>query len=191
MKNISTRKIALLAMLSAMAFVLFLFEIPLIPGNSYLKLDLSDIPALAGGILLGPVSAVIVELIKNVVELLVKGLGTQLGFGNIMNFVVGVAYVVPFAVAYKKLVKKQKSEIAILISSAIGLVSIVVLGVCGNYVIAPLFFKYFMNTILTGDALWGAIWSATILNLIKGVFLSIVSFPLIKVVCERIKKMIV
>ena len=191
MKNISTRKIALLAMLSAMAFVLFLFEIPLIPGNSYLKLDLSDIPALAGGILRGPVSAVIVELIKNVVELLVKGLGTQLGFGNIMNFVVGVAYVVPFAVAYKKLVKKQKSEIAILISSAIGLVSIVVLGVCGNYVIAPLFFKYFMNTILTGDALWGAIWSATILNLIKGVFLSIVSFPLIKVVCERIKKMIV
>lgn len=191
MENISTRKIALLAMLSAMAFVLFLFEVPLIPGNSYLKLDLSDIPALAGGILLGPVSAVIIELIKNVVELLVKGLGTQLGFGNIMNFVVGVAYVVPFAIAYKEFVKKYKNEIAILISSVIGLASIVVLGICGNYVIAPLFFKYFMNTILTGDALWGAIWSATTLNLVKGIFLSIISFPLIKVVCERIKKLII
>ncbi|MBR2315722.1 MAG: ECF transporter S component [Clostridia bacterium] len=191
MKNISTRKIALLAMLSAMAFVLFLFEIPLIPGNSYLKIDLSDIPALAGGILLGPVSAVIIELIKNLVGFLVKGLATELGFGNIMNFVVGVAYVVPFAIAYKKFVKKYKTEIAILISSAIGLVSIVVLGICGNYIIAPLFFRYLMNTILTGDALWTAVWSATTLNLVKGIFLSIISFPLIKVVCERIKKMIV
>ncbi|MBQ6874563.1 MAG: ECF transporter S component [Clostridia bacterium] len=191
MKKISTRKIALLAMLSAMAFVLFLFEIPLIPGNSYLKLDISDVPALAGGVLLGPVSAVIIEAVKNIIELLVKGMGSQLGFGNIMNFVVGVAYVVPFALAYKGTVKKYKTEIAVLISSAIGLVSIVVLGICGNYVIAPLFFRYFMNTILTGDALWTAIWSATILNLVKGVFLSIVSFPLIKVVCERIKKLII
>ncbi len=191
MKNNNTKKIALLAMLSAMAFVLFLYEIPLIPGNSYLKLDLSDIPALAGGVLLGPLSTIVIEVIKNVLELLVKGFGSQMGFGNIMNFVVGVAYTLPFSVAYKKLAKSKKPEIAIVISSVIGLVSILVIGICGNYVIAPLFFKYFMNTELSGDTLWAAIWSATILNLVKGVFLSIVSFPLIKVVCERIKNLIV
>lgn len=191
MKNNNTKKIALLAMLSAMAFVLFLFEIPLIPGNSYLKLDLSDIPALAGGVLLGPMATVIIEAIKNIIELLVKGIGSQMGFGNIMNFVVGVAYTLPFAVAYKKLSQNKGTEISIVISSVIGLVSILVIGICGNYVIAPLFFKYFMNTVLSRDALWAAIWSATTLNLVKGVFLSIVSFPLVKVVCERIKNLIV
>lgn len=191
MKNNNTKKIALLAMLSAMAFVLFLFEIPLIPGNSYLKLDISDIPALAGGVLLGPIATVIIEAIKNIIELLVKGLGSQMGFGNIMNFVVGVAYTLPFAIAYKKLSKNKGIGVSVIISSVIGLVSILVIGICGNYMIAPLFFKYFMNVELSGDALWAAIWSATILNLVKGVFLSIVSFPLIKVVCERIKKLIV
>lgn len=185
--NNKTKKIAVLAMLTAMAFVLFLLEIPLIPGNSYLKMDLSDIPALAGGILLSPLATVIIEALKNIIELLVKGLGSQMGFGNIMNFIVGAAYTLTFTLVYNKLKEKKKTEIALLISSISGFLAIVVFGIAGNYFIAPLFFKYFLSIELSTEALWAAVWSGTVMNIIKGIFLSIVSFPLIKVVCKRIK----
>ena len=83
--------ICIIAMLSAVSFVLFLFEFPILPSVGHLKLDLSDIPALVAGVFYGPRPAVIVELIKNIIELIAKGFGTQMGFGNMMNFIVGCA----------------------------------------------------------------------------------------------------
>lgn len=188
MKNRKTVTTVTLAMLSAIAFVLFLLEFPLIPGNSYLKLDLSDIPALTGGIMFGPVAAIVIEAVKNIIEMLVKGIGTQMGFGNLMNFIVGCAYTVPFAFLYRKLGKTRKASVSIIISSAVGIVSIVVIGMLGNSLIAPLFFKYFMGVELTKDALTVAVESATIINCVKGIMLSIVSFPIIQVLLKRIKR---
>ncbi len=188
MKNEKTFKTVTLAMLSAIAFVLFLLEFPIIPGNSYLKLDLSEIPVLAGGIMFGPATVVVIEAVKNIIELLVKGLGTQMGFGNLMNFIVGCAYCLPFVLVYRKLSKTKKPSIAIIISSVIGIVSIVVFGMLGNMLIAPLFFKYFMGVELSKDALIVAVESATIINCVKGAMLSIVSFPLVNVLLKKLKK---
>lgn len=188
MENRKTFKTVTLAMLSAIAFVLFLLEFPIIPGNSYLKLDLSDIAALAGGMMFGPLSAVVIEGVKNIIEMLVKGIGTQMGFGNLMNFIVGCAYTVPFVTAYKRLCKRKKPSVSIVVSSIVGIVSIVVFGILGNALIAPLFFKYFMGVELTHEALTVAIESATIINCVKGIMLSVVSFPLINVVLKRIEK---
>ena len=174
-------------MLSAMAFVLYLFEFQLIPGSSYLKLDLGDIPALAGGIMFGPAAAVIVEAVKNVIEMLVRGIGAQMGFGNIMNFLVGCAYTVSFSLVYKKLKETKKPSISLVASSAVGIASIVVVGFFGNLLIAPLFFKAFLSVDLTSEALKAAVLSATALNLIKGAVLSIVSFPIVNVILKRLK----
>ncbi len=189
MKNEKTIKTVTIAMLSAIAFVLFLLEFPLIPGNSYLKLDLSDIPALTGGIMFGPVTVIVIEAVKNIIELLVKGLGTQMGFGNLMNFIVGCAYCLPFVLMYRKLSKTKKQSSAIVISSAVGIVSIFIVGILGNYFIAPLFFKYFMGVDLSKDALIVAVESATVINCIKAIMLSIVSFPMINVILKRIKRL--
>ena len=54
------------AMLGAIAFVFMLLEFPVapIPAASHLKMDLSDIPALFGAIVYGPVAGVIIELVK-------------------------------------------------------------------------------------------------------------------------------
>ena len=88
-ENKSIKKICIIAMLSAVSFVLFLLEFPVIPSLGHLKLDFSDVPALIAGVLYGPFASVVVEVIKNFIELLVKGVGTQMGFGNLMNFIVG------------------------------------------------------------------------------------------------------
>ncbi len=180
-------KTAITAMLSAISFVLFLLELPpLIPAISHLKLDLSDIPALFGAVAYGPVTGVVIELIKNVLELCFKGVGTQMGFGNLMNFIVGCAYIVPFAVVYKKI----KGNKGVFLASALGLLSILVVGVGANYFVTPLFSKFFLGIEVDSTTLWAAIGAATLTNLIKGAMLSVVSFPLIKVLLERLKKFI-
>ncbi|MGN1195367.1 MAG: ECF transporter S component [Acutalibacteraceae bacterium] len=188
-RNEKLVKIVTVAMLSAVSFVLYLLEFPILPSMGHLKLDLSDIPALLAGLMFGAQWAVPVELLKNIIELIVKGMGTQMGFGNLMNFIVGCAYIIPFCLVYQKLIGKEKKRAAsIVIASVVGIVSIIVFGIIGNYFIDPPFFKYFLGVELTSETLWPAIWSATALNAIKGVMLSIVSFPIILALIDRLKK---
>lgn len=181
-------KLSVVAMLSAVSFALFLLEFPVIPSLSHLKLDFSDIPALIAGVIYGPFSAVAVEFIKNIIEMLVKGVGTQMGFGNLMNFIVGCAYVVPFTICYRRLRKSNKKIKGILTGSFLGILSILFFGFISNYFIAPLFFKYFLNIELTTSGLWAAVWGATAINAIKGIVLSLFSFPVIKVINDRLIK---
>lgn len=192
-KNLSQNslvKLAVIAMLSAASFVLFLLEFPVIPSLSHLKLDFSDVPALISGVIFGPVSAVTVELVKNLIELLVKGMGTQMGYGNLMNFIVGCAYVVPFCIVYRKLNKSGKKDKGILFGSVLGIISIVALGILANYFVAPLFFKHFLGIQLDSAGLWAAVWGATAVNAIKGIMLSVISLPVIKVLIERLQKFV-
>ena len=189
----STQKIVLCGVFSALAFVLYLLEFPVIPAFPHLKLDFSEIPALIGAVFFGPIYGVIIELVKNAIELLIKGMGTQMGFGNLMNFLVGCAYVVPFSIFYNKLLRskdnKENKNInikAITVSSIISTISIILVGILSNYFIAPLFFNYFLNITITKEILWGAIWSATILNAIKAIIISLVIYPFIKLI-SRIK----
>ncbi|MCM1365390.1 MAG: ECF transporter S component [Faecalibacterium sp.] len=183
-------KLVTVAMLSAVAFVLYLLEFPILPGASHLQLDLGDIPALIGGLVCGPVWGVVIEFIKNVLQLFVKGLGSQMGFGNVMNFIVGSAYIVPFCLVYKSMSKKEeiKKPVAVTVASIVGIISILVIGIGGNYLIDPPYFKYFLGVELTSETLWPAIWSATALNAVKGVMLSIVSFPIVLALLDRLKK---
>ncbi len=182
-------KLCVSAMFGVIAFVLMLLEFPVapIPAAAHLKMDLSDIPALFGAIVYGPVAGVIIEFIKNALELYFKGFGTQMGFGNLMNFIVGCAFVVPFSAVYRSFKKKENENKGIAIGSVVGFFAIVIIGLGANYVVAPLFFKHFLGITLDDAALWAAIGTATIINAVKGVLLSIVSVPLIKGIVTRLK----
>ncbi len=188
-KENKIQHISLIAMLSAISLVLFFLEFPVIPSLSHLKLDFSDIPALVSGVIFGPVSAIVVELVKNLLELIIKGMGTQMGYGNLMNFLVGCAYVVPFSIVYGKM-KKKDGKKGIVLACLAGTVTILVVGFFANYLIAPLFFKHFLGITLDSAGIWAAVWGATAINGIKGVMLSVVSFPLIRVVIDRLKKFV-
>ena len=183
--------LAACAMLSAMSFVLMLLEFPVTPpAMGHLKMDFSDIPALFAGVLFGPACSVVVELVKNLLELMVKGVGTQMGFGNLMNFIVGCAYVLPFSIIIRRKKEQMKQTKNLLIASVAGVACIVVIGVCANYFVAPLFFKYFLGIEIDGATLWSAVASATALNAIKGVMLSVISFPIVKGMVDRVKKLV-
>lgn len=189
--NQALLKIVFTGLFTAISFVLYLWDFPIIPGNTALKFDLSDIPALVGAISFGPAFGVMVELLKNILQLMVKGLGEQMGFGNFINFLVACSFIIPFSIIFKKLsARKSFSKFkAVIVAGIISTLCIVAAGVLINYFIAPLYFKYFVNYIIEKDALWGFIGMATILNIIKGVFLSICAYPISEILIKRLKFM--
>ena len=176
------------AMLSAVAFVLMLLEFKLIP-SSYLKMDFSDIPAIIGGVFFGPIYSVIIELIKNILELSIKGMGTQMGFGNLMNFVVGCAFSLPYSIIIRTMLRKDRSRpLAVLIASVVSTVITVVVGFFANWLIAPLFFRYFLEQELGSQGALNATIAATVFNPIKCVILVAIMIPVVSVVMPRIRR---
>ncbi len=85
-------------MLSAVAFVLqFLeFSLPIIP--SFVKLDISDIPALIGTFVLGPLWGVAIELVKNIIHI---PFGTSMAVGELCNFLLGAVFVFTAGLIYE------------------------------------------------------------------------------------------
>lgn len=112
-KTFTTRKMVTVAMLSAIATVIYYldFPVPLMPG--FIKLDLSNVISLLAGFSMGPIAGVIVCLIKNVIQLIIKGLGTTMGIGNIFDFVTSAAFVLTASVIYHKKKTRKNGELTI------------------------------------------------------------------------------
>ena len=125
-----TKYVTKIGMLVAIGVALMYLEIPVLPAYPFLKLDFSEVPVLLGGFAMGPIAAVIIEVLKNLIHFFIKNDGSG-GIGNLANIVVGCAFAVPATWVYLKH-KTQKSVYAAL---GIGTVSMVLVGVLGNYFI--------------------------------------------------------
>ena len=122
-KLLNVRKMAIIGVFSAVSFVLMLLEFPLPFAPDFYKFDFSDLPALIGGFAAGPFTGVMIEFIKILLKLVIKG--TNSGFvGEIANFVVGVSFVVPATVIYRF----RKTRNVALISCIVGTVCITLAG---------------------------------------------------------------
>ncbi|GIN97338.1 hypothetical protein J6TS1_32080 [Siminovitchia terrae] len=78
-----------------MSFVLMLIKFPIPPFPAYLTVDFSDIPALIAALMFGPLAAIIVELIKNILDYLMIGSEAGIPIGNFSNFLAGTMFVLP------------------------------------------------------------------------------------------------
>lgn len=87
-KRISTRSLVVTAMLSAVAFVLMFIEFPVPFMPAFIKMDISDLPPLLGSFALGPVYGVVIELVKNLLHILIKGTSSNY-VGELFNFLCG------------------------------------------------------------------------------------------------------
>ena len=125
----NVRYMTVTAMLSAVAFALMFFEfsIPfLVP--SFIQMDLSELPALIGAFAMGPWYGVIICLIKNLIHLLITTTG---GVGELSNFILGAAFVLPAGLIYQR--KKTKKNAVI--GSVLGAAFMALLSVASNYFI--------------------------------------------------------
>ena len=64
----SAKTIAKVGVLSAIAYVLMFIAAPLPIFPSFLKIDVSDIPAIFGGMSLGPMAGLAIVIVKNFLQ---------------------------------------------------------------------------------------------------------------------------
>ncbi|MGM9891298.1 ECF transporter S component [Limosilactobacillus sp.] len=89
------------ACLGALAFILMLFEFPIIPVATYLKIDFSDIPVLLGGYIYGPWSGIVVAVIKCLLHAMVNGFSIGDLIGVMSDFISSLALLLPFCYVWR------------------------------------------------------------------------------------------
>ena len=188
--------IAKVAILSAIAFIIMLFEMPLaFIAPTFYEMDFSDVIALIGSFSLGPVAGVLIELLKNLLNILFTGSSTAY-VGEFANFVTGCAFILPAALIYK-FRKTRKYAVIGLIFSTLSLA--IVGGLINYFVMVPMYAELYipMETIIgmasaiipAVDSLWKMILLCVVpFNLIKGVLCGVITFVLYKKLAVLLKK---
>lgn len=137
-KRISTRKLVIMALMSAISLVVYYFDFPVPLMPSFIKLDLSNVITLLVGFSLGPVEGVVVCLIKNLVHILIKGMGTTMGIGDIFDFVSGAVFVLTAGFIYKRNRTKKNA----IIGCFAGALAMALVSLPLNYfIVYPIYFK--------------------------------------------------
>ncbi len=191
MRNTNVRKIVVTAMLSAVAAILMFidFSVPFMP--SFIKLDISEVPALIGSFAMGPLWGAAVCLVKNLINLTRTSTG---GVGELCNFLLGAAFVVPAGFIYKY----KKTRKGALIASLAGAFCMAVLSLPINYFITYPMYTNFMplETIVAAyqaifPAVNGLLSCLVIFNMpftfIKGILCAAVTFVIYKRISGVIK----
>ena len=133
------RELTVTAMLAAVATVLMFLDFSLhmfIPG--FVKMDVSELPALLASFSLGPVYGVAVCLIKNLLNLIFHG--STGGIGELCNFLLGAAFVATAGIIYRRSKSRKTAVIGCLVGAAV----MAVVSVPVNYFISyPVYAKMF------------------------------------------------
>ena len=138
MKNKNTVYLTKVACLSAVAALLMLLEFPLPFAPAFYELNFSEVAVLVSGFALGPFAAVLTELIKILLNLVINGTDTAF-IGELSNFIMGLAFVLPAAFIYKY----KKTLSGAIIGMAVGMVSLAVFGGLVNYfMMIPAYVKF-------------------------------------------------
>ena len=94
-----TRALTGTAMLAAVATILMYMEFPIPIMPAFIKMDISELPALIASFAYGPLSGIAVCLIKNLIKL--PSTSTA-AVGELFNFVMGALFVGVAGIVYKK-----------------------------------------------------------------------------------------
>ncbi|MCI8360634.1 MAG: ECF transporter S component [Clostridiales bacterium] len=184
-------RLSVTALLSALGFILMFIEFPLLPMFAYLKMDFSDLPAILGGVLLGPVYGVIIELVKNLLDLLFKGFGSQMGFGNFQNFLVGSAFVLPLSICLRRFVTPEGyGGKGLALGCGLGSLSLLAVGFLSNLLVAPLYFRFFVGETIPLSGALTAAGAASLFNVIKGAILVVIVLAGARFALPPLKKMV-
>ncbi len=97
-KIFSASGIAKIAVFSAVGFLLSFLEFPIFPAAPFLKLDFANVTTLLGGFILGPVPALIISAVKELLCLLKSSTG---GVGEIANFILTASFVLLPSIVYR------------------------------------------------------------------------------------------
>ena len=182
------RTIVQVGMLAAIAVVLMLFEIPLPFAPSFYEIDFSEVPVMIGTFAMGPLVGAVIELVKILLNFFINGTTTA-GVGEVANFLIGCALVVPAGIIYRR----KRTRKGAIIGMAAGTVFMTLLGcVLNAYVLLPTYAAAFQlpidSLVAMGTAVNGSItdlftfvaFAVAPFNILKGVLVSLIVFLIYK-----------
>lgn len=184
MHNISrTRRLVVIALLSALSAVLMLFPtIPMFGG--FMKLDFSVVVILIGMILMGLPSAFAILLLRSIVKVLLFNNGVNDWIGMPMNIVAMGLFITAIWLFTHKASKLKLSQF--ILGSIVGTVVLTVAMAILNWVYAIPLYEIFANFKLSAVGMDMKQWIIAMVlpfNLIQGVVLSLVTgivlFPML------------
>ena len=136
-----TRRCVMIAILGALAFLLMFLEFPVIPIVSYLKLDFSDVPVLIGTLLDGPVTGIMIAVVKCFLHGLVHGFAPVEFLGLGADFCSSLALILPFAWSFRRFKTVKKAMWFGGVSATILLT--VLMTIFNYYVLTPAYMSMF------------------------------------------------
>ena len=129
----NTRKMATLAMLATIAYVVMYFL--RIPIWSFLKYDPKDIVIVIAGFIYGPLSACVVSVVVSLLEMIAVSDTGWIGF--VMNVLSTCAFACTAAFIYSKMHTKTGAIVGL----TVGVVFMVAVMLLWNYLITPLYME--------------------------------------------------
>lgn len=97
----TARKLVMIAIFGALAYVLMLFKFPLPFMPPFMDFDLAGVPELLGTFLLGPVAGIFIVLIKLLIKLATVGTASMFT-GEIQNFILSISFILPASLMYRR-----------------------------------------------------------------------------------------
>jgi len=179
-------KLIKVSMLSAIGFILMMFNFPItLLFPDFLKVDVGDLPAIIGAFAMGPMYGVAIQAIKNLLHFLLQT--STGGIGELANFLVGSALVLPAGFIYMKDRSKKNAMLGLFV----GIFSMAVMGALANYFILLPFYETFMPisiivelaakvTPLVKDKFTLVLFSIVPFNLFKGTLVSTITLLIYK-----------
>lgn len=193
---LTTRKMAMIGVFSAVAMVLHVFDFPVFFAPPFYKLDFSELPALIGAFAFGPVAGIMIEFCKILLKLFVKGTSTAF-VGDLANFVIGCSFILPASIIYM-FKKTKKNAIA---ASAVGTMIMTVFGTMFNAIyLLPAFASLYgmpldvivgMGTSINANitnVTTLALFAVAPMNLLKGCSVSLVTMLVYKKLSPVLKQ---
>jgi riboflavin transporter FmnP len=192
-----TRYLTVTAMFAVISAVLMFFEFPLPLLPTFLKLDLSDVPVLIGAFVLGPVAAISITLLKDLIHMLFAT--TSAGVGELADFMITSSFVIVAGLIYKLGKIKSKAVLGCIA----GVIVMIFMGALSNYYLLLPFYSTVMplkqifamcatiNPLIV-DTKTYILYAVMPFNLLKGALVSIVTLLVYKrltvVVSKQLQK---
>ena len=177
-----------ISILSAIGYILMFISVPLpMLFPEFLKIDISDLPALLGGIALGPMVGVTIAFFKNLLQF-ITGMSTTGGVGEFANFLIGGSFV--FTVSY--IYSKKRDVTGVIIGLISGILIMTIIGCIANYFIILPFYStigWSIDAVVAmGSAINPAInnklsfiiWIIAPFNILKSGIMSVLTLPMYK-----------
>lgn len=193
LKKFTNREIASGGILTAIALVLMFIETPLPLMPSFLKLDLSNIPALIGGFTFGPIIGLLIVLIKDIIHITI----TSTAFvGELADFIISGSFVFFASAIYSF---KKTKKMAFLGMGLSVIIQVIVASVMNYFVLLPFYSKAYMpfdkiielcskiNSLIV-DKFTYVMYGVVPFNIIKGVLITLVTAIIYKHISRIIHK---